>query len=115
MSDDVLITVAVFGGIAVIIKIIADTLTRHRLIAKGMVDEKVKHLFIKDAQLHRLSSLKWGMVLVGIGVALVISQLAEDYITDESVFGLMFIFAGVAFLIYYGIARGHLNHPNELR
>lgn len=115
MSDDVLITIAVFGGIAIIIKIIADTLTRHRLIAKGMVDEKVKHLFIRDAQLQRLSSLKWGMVLIGIGVALVISQLAEDYITNESVFGLMFIFAGAAFLIYYSIARKHLDRTNEPR
>jgi uncharacterized membrane protein len=113
MAEDIFVPLVVFGGFAVIIKIIADTMTRHRLIAKGMVDEKVKHLFVKDAQLQRLSSLKWGMVLIGIGVALVIGQLAEDYINDESVLGLMFIFAGVAFLIYYGIARKHLNHANE--
>ena len=107
--------VAVFGGIAVIIKIIADSITRHKLINKGMVDEKVKNLFTKDAQLQRLSSLKWGLVLVGVGLALFISQVADEYITDESVFGLMFIFAGIAFLIYYGIARKHLNGTNEPR
>ena len=115
MSEEVLIPLVVFGAIVVVVKIISDTMTRHRLIAKGMADEKVKHLFVKDAQLQWLSSLKWGMVLIGIGVALVISQLAEDYITHESVFGLMFIFAGVAFLIYYGIARKHLNRTNEPR
>ena len=115
MSEGVLIPLVVFGAIIAIAKIITDTMTRHRLIAKGMVDEKVKHLFIKDAQLQRLSSLKWGMVLVGIGVALVIGQLAEDYITGESVFGLMFIFAGMAFLIYYGIARKHLNGADQPR
>jgi uncharacterized membrane protein len=113
MSEEILIPFVIFSAIVAIVKIISDTMTRHRLIAKGMVDEKVKHLFIKDAQLQRLSSLKWGMVLIGIGVALVISQFAEDYITDESVFGLMFIFAGVAFLIYYGIARKLLNRTNE--
>ncbi len=115
MLENILIPAVVFTAIVAIVKIISDTMTRHRLIAKGMVDEKVKHLFIKSAQLQRLSSLKWGMVLVGIGVALVIGQLAEDYITGESVFGLMFIFAGVAFLIYYGIARKHLNGIDEPR
>ncbi len=111
--SDVLMAVAVLGGFAVIIKIIADSITRHKLINKGMVDEKVKHLFTKDAQLQRLSSLKWGLVLVGVGLALFISQIADEYITDESVFGLMFLFAGIAFLIYYGIARKHLNGTNE--
>jgi uncharacterized membrane protein len=113
MSEEILIPLIVFGAMIAIFKIITDTMTRHRLINKGMVDEKVKHLFMKDAQLQRLSSLKWGMVLVGIGLALVIRQIAYEYIADESVFGLMFIFAGLAFLIYYGIAQKHLNSTRD--
>jgi len=115
MLSDVLIPAVVFAAIVAIVKIIADANTRSRLINKGMVDEKVKHLFTKDAQLQRLSSLKWGMVLVGIGLALFISQIADEYITDQSVFGLMFLFAGIAFLIYYGIARKYLNDSQEPR
>ncbi|MEE9569809.1 MAG: DUF6249 domain-containing protein, partial [Candidatus Binatia bacterium] len=103
----------VFGAFIAIAKIITDTMTRHRLINKGMVDEKVKHLFAKNALHQRLSSLKWGMVLVGIGLALLLRQITDEYITDESVFGLMFIFAGVAFLIYYGISQRHLNGSRE--
>lgn len=115
MLENILIPAVVFAAIVAIVKIISDTMTRHRLISKGMADEKVKHLFAKDAQLQRLSSLKWGMVLIGIGLALFLSQIADEYITDQSVFGLMFLFAGIAFLIYYGIARKHLNGTNEPR
>ena len=109
MLSDVLIAAVVFTGLVAMIKVITDAITRNRLISKGIVDEKVKHLFATSTQLQRLSSLKWGLVLIGIGLALLIGQLAEDYISDQSTFGLMFIFAGIAFFIYYGVARKHLN------
>ena len=115
MSEEVLIPLVVFGAIVVVVKIISDTMTRHRLIAKGMADEKVKHLFVKDAQLQWLSSLKWGLILVGVGLALLLRQIAPFYVSDESIFGVMFIFAGIAFFIYYGIARKHLNRTGEPR
>ncbi len=113
LPEDFLITVAVFGGLAVICKIFAEAIIRSKLINKGIVDEKVKHLFTKDAQLQRLSSLKWGLVLVAIGLALFFGRMFDEYITGESVFGLMLIFAGVAFLIYYGVARKYLNRSGD--
>lgn len=115
MSEDVLITAVVFAAIVAIIKIIAETVTRNRLIHQGLADEKARQLFARDAQLQRLSSLKWGLVLVGVGLALLVGQLGEDYITDQSTFGLMFVFAGIAFFIYYGIAQRHLNNKGEPR
>ncbi|HWR83067.1 MAG TPA: DUF6249 domain-containing protein [Candidatus Deferrimicrobium sp.] len=108
MNSEQVIPAIIFGAIVAVVKIISDTMTRHRLIAKGIIDEKVQHLFARDAQMQWLSSLKWGMVLVGIGLALLIGQLAEEYFSDESIVGLIFIFAGVAFLIYYGIAKQRL-------
>ena len=109
MSGEVLIPFAIFGGFALIIKIIADAIIRNRLINRGLADEKLKGIFSKEAHLQRLSSLKWGMVLVGIGLALLINQITGEYLSDESVFGVMLIFAGIAFLVYYGIARKHFN------
>jgi uncharacterized membrane protein len=113
--SDVLIPAIIFTAIVAIVKIAADAGTRNRLINKGIVDEKVKHLFATSAQLQRLSSLKWGLVLIGIGLALLIGQLAEEYMSDQSTFGLMFIFAGIAFFIYYGVARKHLNGVDQQR
>jgi len=115
MLENILIPAVVFAAIIAVVKIITDTMTRHRLIDKGMVDERVKNLFVKDAQLQRLSSLKWGMVLIGIGLALFLSQIADEYISDQSIFGLIFLFAGIAFLIYYGIAQKYINGTKEPR
>ena len=80
-----------------------------------MVDEKVKSLFTRQAYLQRLSSLKWGMVLVSIGLSLLISYIWPNLFTDGGTIGLMFLFAGIAFLIYYNIAQKQLEPDNELK
>ncbi len=115
LTEGVLITAVVFIAIVATIRTIADTITRNKLINQGLVDDKVKGVFARDAKLQRLSSLKWGLVLVGIGLALLIGQIAEDYLTDQATFGLVFIFAGIAFFIYFGVAQRHLNGPGEQR
>lgn len=86
-----------------IVKIISDNKVRQRLIDKDLVDEKVKYLFSDVALMNKLSSVKWGLVLIGIGVALIIGELARLH--DELTFGIMFILAGLGFLIYYFIEK----------
>ena len=60
------------------------------------------------------------MVLVGIGLAALISQAFPSYVSDEIAFALIFIFAGIAFLVYYPLADRRLkqvknkyNHPPD--
>ena len=101
--NEELMPVAIFGMFAVIIKIIADAITRNKLINKGLVDENVKYLFNRYGKQNNVSNIKWGMILVGIGVAIFIREMTG--ITDESMLGLMFLFAGAAFLIYYPISK----------
>ncbi|RKX30017.1 MAG: hypothetical protein DRP47_00145 [Candidatus Zixiibacteriota bacterium] len=115
MSEEILIPAIIFSAIVATIKIITDTNTRNKLIEKGMVDEKVKSLFTRQAYLQRLSSLKWGMVLVSIGLSLLISYIWPNLFTDGGTIGLMFLFAGIAFLIYYSIAQKQLEPDNELK
>ncbi len=106
---DVLMAVAVFSGIALVFKVIADAITRNKLINKGLVDENVKFLFHRSFDSHPVSNIKWGLVLVGLGLALLIKQFAPFYMRDESVLGLMFLFAGIAFLVYYGVSKNRTN------
>jgi hypothetical protein len=101
----IIIVGIIFFTVAWVIRILADTKTRNRLIDKGLVNPQVKHLFNQHEDLRTLSSLKWGMVLVAIGAAALISQLFPDYTDGEITIGLMFLFAGLAFLIYYPIAE----------
>lgn len=86
------------------LKAILDYAARKRLIDKGMVNENVKYLAGFEGGF--LSSLKWGLILIGIGVALVIARLAKYDIEEEGlfVFGLMFLMAGIGLLVHYFIA-----------
>ena len=104
---EVMTTAIVFAGIALIFKIIADSITRNKLINKGLVDENIKFLFSNYGKPNLLSNVKWGMVLIGIGAALFIREFSR--ITDETMLGLMFLFGGIAFLIYYGIAKNKID------
>ncbi|MCK4462507.1 MAG: hypothetical protein KAW46_11925 [candidate division Zixibacteria bacterium] len=95
---------------------VLDAHTRNRLIDKGLVEEGVKSLYPKIVS-PALSNLKWGLVLLGIGVASMISFWLPDTISEEGTLGLICIFAGVAFLIYYAIAnqreKEHRNGPGN--
>ena len=100
MTDALQMAVA-FGSIVMIIKIITDNVIRKRLIDKGMVDDKVKFLYNGSPKAKALTNLKWGIVLVGIGLAALIGHLFPDHVDEGATIGLMFIFAGVGFLVYY--------------
>ena len=109
--ESILIVLIVFAAIVSTVKIIADSRLRNRLIDKGLVDEKVKFLYRKDDKTMVLSNLKWGMVLVGVGVAAMVGQFFP-YFSDEGVLGLMLTFAGFGFLIYYFVASSQLKNGN---
>ncbi len=105
MDLDFLIPVSMFMVIAYIIKVISDNRLRHRLVEKGQVDETVKELFHENMELKSLHSIKWGLVLIGIGLALFVGQLFPYDIKEEMTIGGMFFLAGVGFLVYYFIAK----------
>jgi hypothetical protein len=100
----------VFATIAFIVKIALEYGTRKKLIDKGLVDENVRHLFNYAAP--AASSLKWGMVLTGIGIAVLIGRLVPYRWEEEMTISLMFILAGLALIIYYVIAPKLRNRSN---
>lgn len=106
---DALQMAIVFFAIVAVVKIIADTMTRRRLIEKGLVDEKIKFLYHGSPEAQALSNLKWGIVLIGIGLAALLSFWFPNTVSEEGTIGLMFIFAGMGFLAYYFFAPKKLN------
>jgi hypothetical protein len=105
MDAEIFIPISLFLVIGYIIKVISDNRVRHRLIEKGQVDESIKNAFSENSELKNLQSLKWGMVLIGLGLALFIGQFMPHYMQEEITVGGMFLFAGIALLIYYSVAR----------
>jgi hypothetical protein len=97
--------IVMFLVTAFIVKIILDHQTRKKLIEKGMLDENVKYLYADKPESRILSSLKWGMISIGIGMAILIGQVAPPELQEEVTIGGMFILAGLGLVIYYLFAN----------
>ncbi|MBN2088591.1 hypothetical protein JW964_03215 [candidate division KSB1 bacterium] len=103
--EDIIIPIGIFMVLAYIVKILSDNRLRRLLIDKGQVNESVKYLFMDREYKNVPSSLKWGMVLIGIGVAILIGQLVPRHMMEEVTFGGMFLLAGLGLVLYYFIAN----------
>jgi hypothetical protein len=102
---DMMTVIVVFGTFFLALKSYLDYRTRKQLIERGKVDETVKFLYQNQGEALVPSSLKWGLVALGIGLAVLIGQLFVpwDY-QGEVTISLMFIFGGVGLIIHYIIA-----------
>lgn len=107
------IVAVVFFSIIAFVKTLCDSRTRHELIAKGMVDDKVKYLYSGRLEAHVPSSLKWGIVLICIGLAFLVSQLVPEAQREEITAASVFILAGIGLLLYYFIAKRAMKKMEE--
>lgn len=103
MIED-LIPASIFFAIVYIVKIISDNKIRKLAIEKGVVNEDMKYLYSDRYEGKVPASLKWGFVLIGIGLAVFIGQMVPSA-TEEITVGGMFLFAGLGLVIYYFIAN----------
>ncbi|MDT8323350.1 MAG: DUF6249 domain-containing protein [Bacteroidota bacterium] len=111
MLSEILIPISFFAATAVVLWKFFDS--RHRIrmmiIERGLIDENLKYLFGSvTSQPNRYSTLKWGLVALFIGAALLVviplQQFAwAQYHEGELITGIIFLAGGLAFLLYYGI------------
>ena len=114
MDHGILVPIVLFGVIAYIVKVAADNRTRRILIEKGEINENLKYLFADRLAYAIPSSLKWGMVLIAVGLAFFVSQVFNLGMDDETaLFALMFLFGGVALVVYYFIGSRMLKNQKE--
>ncbi|MDL1892335.1 hypothetical protein FBQ87_05525 [Sphingobacteriales bacterium CHB3] len=86
-------------------------LTRHKermsMIERGLKAEEIKSLYERNAfRIDPLSSLKWGMVLIGVGLAIMLGiLLTESLWFNDGVFpGLIATFGGIGLILFYFVA-----------
>jgi len=108
-SVEVIIPVIFFLSIAVIWGGVI--LTRHRermtIIEKGLRPEDMKSLYERSSQRpNPLSALKWGMVFMAIGLAVLAGMVLRDtFFIDEAVYpGLIALLGGLGLVAFYVIA-----------
>jgi hypothetical protein len=87
-------------------------LTRHKeramMIDKGLKAEEIKSLYSRGTwQTNPLSSLKWGIIILAIGLAALFGMyLHANLLVEEGVIpGLMAAFGGAGLILFYFIAR----------
>jgi hypothetical protein len=117
MSEEmtaVFIVGIIFGSIIAVIKILSDNRIKNRLIDSAAAGEKMANLNITADHFNNpINAIKWGLVLLGVGSAFMLGQLFPWRMSDSTTFGLMLIFGGAAFLIYYFIAKNIQQHHQQ--
>lgn len=105
----VLVLLVIGYFVLALVKTVSESRLQHKLVEKGMVDEKIKALFSVRPVLEMASSLKWGLVLIAVGVAFMFTFAIREWvpvgIRGEITAGVVFFMAGLAMIVYYAIAR----------
>ena len=101
---DVFPVIIIFPTFAFMFKWYFDYRTRKQLIEKGLVDEKVKYLQFNRWDQYAPGSLKWGLVFLFVGVAIIFLRILSEYIPGEVILGAILVAAGLGLLVYYLIA-----------
>lgn len=109
----VLIVGICFFSVLAFVKIISDNKVRSKLIDKGMVDENIKYLYTTRLEYHCPAAMKWGMVLIGIGLAFLIGIWAPSDLQGEVTAASIFVLAGLGLIVYYFIAKRMANQAER--
>ena len=99
---------------AIIIKAVIDNLVRLKIANKDNPPKESQKILKQKPTNPRLN-LKWGFVLAALGIAMLVNEFILNKMSTVGTFGLMFLFAGLGFLIYFIVAKKELdNKKNEV-
>jgi|WetSurMetagenome_2_1015567.scaffolds.fasta_scaffold150897_2 hypothetical protein len=104
MNTEFLIPISLFAMVFGIVYLAIRMKERKALIEKGLSAE------ILDSHKRSVvpSSLKWGMLAVGVGLGILIGRILAAYTClgeEESFFSMIFLFGGFSLILYHFIAR----------
>lgn len=99
---EILIPISLFFLVGFLAKNGMEHKTMRQLINRGENLGDMKEILATLS--HRTSvsgSMKWGLILVGIGVAFIVAQFFPRGMQDEMAVAFMFILAGLGLIFYY--------------
>jgi hypothetical protein len=91
-----------FIVVLAIYRIQANKQLKIKLIERGISEENLVQLFKTSTIESVFGALKWALVLIGLGAGLAVSQ---SFGFGALSFGIVTIFAGIGFFLYYLIIR----------
>lgn len=113
-QNEILLPLAIFGGAAlfwyVIIKFISDYLLKRKMIDKGYVTDETQALFNNEnKKVNKYSSLKWGLIILSAGLALIVLEYIPYKENSPLPFGVFAVFVAGGFLTYYQLIKKETN------
>lgn len=107
-----LVPIFLFLSVAAVFIVAITTKHRERMmmVEKGLSTEDIKALYAKSTRRDPLTSLKWGILAVFVGLGLLIGNVLDEYfgVNAGVIAGAITIFAGAGLLLYYRIASKRL-------
>jgi hypothetical protein len=91
--------------IAYIVKSISDNNTRKSIVRDNASPDSIEKVLARPDDSDGLKSLRYGLVSVGIGIALVFIQTLGLELDQPITYGLLFLLGGAGYLIYYLLVR----------
>lgn len=75
---------------------------KKRMIDKGYVNDETQAIFKNNAPADGAnSSLKWGLIILSAGLALVVLEFVDTHPNSPLPYGLFAVFVSTGFLVYY--------------
>lgn len=96
-----LIPIVLFLSIVAAIKIVVDARVRRRMAETHASEDLVRSMLQADEQSRRLSALKWGLVLVLMGLSFGLIDALNLNPDDPATYGLLLGSAGLGLLGYH--------------
>ena len=115
---DILLPISVIGSLGAAIyyftKVMTDYILKKKMIDKGFVNDTTQAIFKQQAGLDdKYTSLKWGLIVLSAGTALVVLEFIETRPDSPLPYGLFAMFVSAGFLLYYFMVQKKNNDSNN--
>ncbi|HMJ69297.1 MAG TPA: DUF6249 domain-containing protein [Cyclobacteriaceae bacterium] len=107
---DVLQPISIIGtmgaSLYLFTKVMTDYILKKKMIDKGFVNEDTQAIFKNQLSVDgKYSSLKWGLIVLAGGLALVTIEFVDVRPDSPLPYGLLAVFISMGFLAYYFIVQ----------
>lgn len=105
LVKQIIVPLALFASITIAFKAVLDTISRYRMLKEGVSSPLLAELLQHDARQRRLTSLRWGIFLVAVGLAFALLEALDWTQPNAGSFALLAIATGAGQLLYFRLSQ----------